>query len=71
MAWNIKTVPGLDHSQDVTYVNQYIPAPLHARVHKDGMVNQLIFHARDLPALCDKESRTFTTDKYSSLLCWA
>ena len=69
IGWNIKTVPGLDSSQEVTYANQYIPAPLHAWAHKNVTLNQQVFPGRDLPSLGANESRTFINDRYSSLLC--
>ena len=39
IGWNIKMVPGRDSIQEVTYANQYIPAPLHRWVHNNVTLN--------------------------------
>jgi hypothetical protein len=66
--WHITAINGVDQFQPVEYVDQYIPAPIRARVPIGATLDDILFGDVEFTTVEDAESRVFTTDEYHELI---
>ena len=69
LGWHLHECDRFDKCRDISYVDQYIPAPSRARVAIDATSDDLLFGRRDFKTAEDPDSRIFTTDDYYHLVC--
>ena len=68
IGWAVLEIPGLDKCQSIQYgVDQYIPAPLGARVAKDVSSNNLLLRDRVFSDVTDDNSRIISTTEAHDL----
>jgi hypothetical protein len=66
--WHIVNVDGIDLCQSIEYVDQYIPAPLRARVPNGCTSNDILFGDVVFSTVEDAGSRVLTSDEYHQLV---
>jgi len=64
VGWIVESMPGFDDCKDLEYVDQYIPAPLRARVPKAATTEDILFRAHPFCNVSDTDSRVYTTDEH-------
>ena len=70
IGWDPIHLNGLDECRDITYVDQYIPSPLRARVRKEVDLNEVLFNGntRLFPLPDDDRGRVLLTNEYHQLI---
>ena len=64
VGWIVESMPGFDDCKDIEYVDQYIPAPLRARVPKAATTEDILFRAHQFCNVSDTDSRVYTTNEH-------
>ena len=70
IGWDPDILNGDDNCRNITYVDQYIPSPLRAKVTKEVDLNALLFNRQERVLLSpdDNHGHVLLTDEYHQLI---
>ena len=68
IGWDVILIRGFDPCRELTYVNQYVPAPYNARLKEDSTGTDMLFKKREFSSPTDDSSIILTTSSYCNQL---